>query len=125
MGGWVEGGEGVSPFSPKFGRKTRPQELPNKWTFYEAPLSKKQPEKSSGNGENSMLIAPRWSASHESANGNVGALVTVKKRFNKLGGERNKKRGCKKKDIQYPTQPRVVLLIVVKKKNLIGVFTKG
>lgn len=34
----------------------------NKWTFYEAPLSEKQSEKSSGNGENNLvLMGPRWS----------------------------------------------------------------
>lgn len=107
----MAGGEGVSAVSPKLGRKTRRTDWlqANKWTFYEAPLSEKQSEKSSGNGENNLvLIAPRWSLKSRVCKRQCWRTCYLKKKCNRLGVERKKIESAHK-DIQYPIQPIHVL----------------
>lgn len=62
--GWWWGQKGSAWLRQSLGERlgrTDPLQA-NKWTFYEAPLSENQSEKSSGNRENNLvLIAPRWS----------------------------------------------------------------
>lgn len=110
----LEGGEGVSTFSPELGRKTRPHELPNKRTFYEAPLSKKAAGEIEWERREFNVDRPQMERKSRVCKTAALAHLLLRKKYNKLGGERKRKKKAAQKDIQYPIQPRLALPYVVK-----------